>query len=35
MQLDQQITLTRSAFAATLQIDNAPQNLPLEEVTSH
>ena len=32
VQLDQSVTLTRSAFNATLQINNAAQNVPLQNV---
>ena len=33
VQLDQRVTLTRSAFNATLQINNAVQNVPLQNVS--
>lgn len=32
IRLDQDVTMTRSAFKATLEMDNAPQNVPLTEI---
>ena len=33
VKLDQDITLTRASFKATLEVDNAPQNVELDNVT--